>query len=250
MILLIDIGNTRIKWAHFQTKLSNLGSTTYKKENLLQLLNSFWKSFPRPTAVYIANVGSPDLEPTITNWVTQNWQSPTHIIKSSASAGGVTNGYTNPTQLGVDRWLAILAAHHSFTGNVCVFDCGTAMTMDLVNAAGVYQGGLIFPGLSLMQTSLIKNTAACSITESNKLTIENQLVAKDTQNAILLGSLQAALSIIKNQTERFHKEFHLQPTFIITGGDAETLLPHLPPTFKYIPSLVLQGLSLLTKNNK
>jgi type III pantothenate kinase len=250
MILLVDIGNTRIKWAQSEATLSHIGSATYKSEGLLQVLEAAWGAFGAPAAVYIANVGSSAREPSMTSWIEQKWRSPTHFIKSSAYAVGVKNDYKSPTQLGVDRWLAIIAAHHLFADDVCIFDCGTAITMDLVSKSGLYQGGLIFPGMALMQSSLINNTVGCSAEKSGDLIDYTQLVANNTQDGILRGSLHAVISIIKNQAARLQNEFNLNPTFILTGGDAPTLVSHLPRTYHYYPALVLQGLFLLIKNNK
>lgn len=250
MILLVDIGNTRIKWAQFDVELSHHDSTTYQGGHLLSQLDALWGALPVPRAIYIANVGACALDSIISSWVEQKWGCSIHFIKSSVSAAGVTNGYLSPTQLGVDRWLSIIAGHHLFIGDVCIFDCGTAMTMDLINADGLYQGGLIFPGLFLMQKSLLNNTVGCAITPSIDLPIYNQAVAKNTQDGVVLGSIYAALSIIKTQSARLQNEFNLDPTFIITGGDAGTLIPHLPSTYYHYPYLVLQGLSLLIKNNE
>jgi type III pantothenate kinase len=147
MILLVDIGNTRIKWAQFEIELSHLCSHAYKSENLSQQLEAIWGMLTVPEVVYVANVAAPELEAIITSWVKQKWLCQTYFIKSSTFAAGVTNGYTFPAQLGVDRWLAIIAAHHLFPGDVCVFDCGTAMTMDLVNADGFYPGRLNLSGV-------------------------------------------------------------------------------------------------------
>jgi type III pantothenate kinase len=125
------------------------------------------------------------------------------------------------------------------------------MTMDLINADGFYQGGLIFPGLSLLQSSLTSNTKGCpNPSSSHELIVNKQMVAKNTNDGIMLGSLYAAISIIKNQTLRLQQEFNLTPTFLITGGDAPTLIPYLSSIYQYSPMLVLEGLSLLIKNNK
>jgi type III pantothenate kinase len=249
MILLVDAGNTRIKWAQFNGGLTHSGSVAYKNTDLTHLLDTEWGAFMPPTAVYIANVGPEEIEHRLSGWIRQHWQCPIEFIRSSASAAGVTNGYTNPTQLGVDRWLAMIAAHHLIPGDVCVFDCGTAITMDFITVAGRYEGGLIFPGLTLLQASLIANTAGCSMAQQGEFINYNQIVAKNTQDGIQLGSLQAAVSIIEQQAARLLDRFKLKPTFVITGGDAEILLAHLSQQYQYFPQLVLQGLSLLIQNN-
>ncbi len=74
---------------------------------------------------------------------------------------GITNGYNDPSKLGIDRWLAILGAATQFKGqNLCVFNCGTAITMDIVTANGEHQGGLIFPGVQLLHRA-VTNTVGC-----------------------------------------------------------------------------------------
>ncbi len=250
MQLLVDIGNTNIKWAQFVTELGSHKSIGYKNQDIQKLLNQQWGKLEKPAVVYVANVGSSDIGVELSRWVGEKWSCPLHFIKSTASAAGVTNGYDFPEQLGVDRWLAVIAAYNIFKTDVCVFDCGTAITLDLVNAKGLYQGGLIFPGISLLQTSLVVNAAGCIATQSGNLNFNNHIVATNTNDGILLGSINAALSIIQYQRIRLTEEFHLNPTFVITGGDAPLLLLSLPSAYHYLPDLVLQGLSLLVKNNR
>lgn len=250
MLFLVDIGNTRIKSAQFESDyLSNHHSFVYRVDNLSQLLDQAWGAIDVPAAVYLANVGQKEIEVAISNWINQKWGCQIHFIKSIKSAMGVTNGYDFPEKLGVDRWLAIIAAYQIFKTDVCIFDCGTAITMDLVNANGVHQGGLIFPGVSLLQTSLLSNTAGCASAKLNDLNIKNQLVATNTNDGVQLGCVNAVLSILNYQRIRLAEEFDLIPTFVITGGDALFLISALPSGYHHVPDLVLQGVSLIAKNN-
>lgn len=139
MRLLVDIGNTCIKWARLTEGLMHHNSVRYKNQDIKKLLDEHWCVLDAPLEVYVANVGSHEVETALANWVAEKWLCPLHFIKSTASAAGVTNGYDFPERLGVDRWLAVIAAYNIFKTDVCVFDCGTAITLDLVRANGLYQ---------------------------------------------------------------------------------------------------------------
>ena len=94
-------------------------------------------------------------------WVESKWGVPFKTIKAEAQQGALINGYMEPERLGVDRWLAMLAVIEEEQPEVpiCVIDCGSAITIDAVNAKGEHVGGLIVPGISMMRNALVKGTS-------------------------------------------------------------------------------------------
>src|SRR5579872_6093882 len=177
MQLLVDIGNTRIKWALLSEELAPYTSAEYSQKNLDTFFNEIWNALQKPTHVYVASVASQEINHHLEKWVTQNWQIPVKFMQSQATALGVTNGYEHPQELGIDRWLGMLAAYHlTEHQNVCVFDCGSAITADVITASGQHLGGLIFPGVFLLKNSLIKNTEKLAKIDINKSPIKNKLL--------------------------------------------------------------------------
>jgi type III pantothenate kinase len=254
MQLLVDIGNTHIKWAQLiNGELAYYNLSTYKDRNIDLVFDECWGEICAPSAVYVANVGCENLNIELSKWISSNWLCPLHIIQSTTETAGVTNGYDIPAQLGVDRWLAVIAAHHMFKSNksnICIFDCGTAITMDLININGLYLGGLIFPGLSLLRSSLVTNTANCNIGELKNFDINTRMVATNTSDGILLGSLSMVISLIKYQHLRLIDDLGFDPMVIITGGDAPLVVPYLSEVCHHLPHLVLEGISIMLKNNE
>ncbi|MCK5876669.1 MAG: type III pantothenate kinase, partial [Candidatus Marithrix sp.] len=182
------------------------------------------------------NVAGPQIEDIITNWTIKYWLCKPHFVKTNKYECGVKNGYKNPKQLGVDRWLALIGAHGLKTGtNLCILDCGSAITIDILTANGQHLGGVITPGLRMMQTALAQNTY--ELTDCNRTLIKFSL-ANETGDGIILGTSYAVLGLL----EHVMRELDEQPELILTGGDAIAIEPFLSRNYQYIPDLVLQGL--------
>ena len=144
-----------------------------------------------------------------------------------------------PHQLGVDRWLAMLACQQVAPGPCLVIDCGTATTFDQVNADGVHEGGYILPGLDLMQQSIWQGTA---IPKTDLCDLTPHL-AQDTTAAIVQGSHHALASLA-------HHMFSTLPqntTVFIGGGGGQALLPYLSIPYTYKPQMVIDGLVCLAQ---
>ena len=177
----------------------------------------------------------------ITTVANKLWQNITlYHIKTAAEGFGIINGYDNPIKLGVDRWLALIAARAKIKDAVCVVDSGTAITIDILNAQGIHQGGLICPGLTLMQTALNNTTHLPFVEYPSSIT--QPIIAKDTENAIANGTLYAICSLI----ERVVAEQSNITYLILTGGDAITLSQQLRCAFSIEPNLVLEGLAIVS----
>ena len=156
MKLLVDIGNSRVKWA-----FSTVGCFLAQGEALRDdgtALGSLLESRHAPDEIRISNVAGPEVGAGIAASLHEHFRIAPLFASSAATGGGVRNGYIIPGQLGVDRWLAVCAAFARYGAAVCVVDAGTATTIDLVTASGQHQGGLILPGLELMQSALLRRT--------------------------------------------------------------------------------------------
>ena len=158
------------------------------------------------------------------------------LAKVSSTAAGVRCGYADPSSLGVDRWLAVVAAYHLYQTSLLIVDAGSAMTLDLVSEDGRHLGGYILPGLTLMRDALWRGTDRVKVDrEVDECGIDPGM---DTITAVNHGSLLAAIATVEKLANQY------QSKVVVTGGYAKKLLPYLHPNIDYLPDLVLDGLAL------
>ncbi len=238
MILLIDSGNSRLKWAIFRNgKLENCHSLNNQELNIDKLIDA-WKNLPIPKQLAIACVSSRPLLDLVQTVATKLWSSITIIqVKSESHAFGVHNAYLQPEKLGVDRWLALIAVRNHYQKAACIIDCGTAITIDFINADGKHQGGMISPGLSLMKKSLATNTNLIAYNEASY----DIGPANFTEAAIYNGTLSAATGLIEHV---LNKQDPLLAV-ILTGGDASVIAEQLSIKAIINLNLVLHGLAVV-----
>ncbi|MDY6992675.1 MAG: type III pantothenate kinase [Pseudomonadota bacterium] len=247
MKLMIDIGNSCFKWAFCQQDtLMPQQRFSYHHRNLDDLLTQLWATLTPPESIWVANVAGVAIAKQLTQWVNQHWQLTPVFVQTTFQSQGVTNGYHQADQLGVDRWLALLAAYHIEKQRLCVVDCGTAVTLDVVSATGQHQGGLIMPGVALMRHALCQHTQALSSTIEETVSAYQQILAQDTQTGIVLGTLNAVIGLMEQVLETFVAEPN---SLVLTGGSAPGLLPLLNRPYQHIPDLVLRGLMLTAHQN-
>ena len=240
-LLLADCGNSRIKWAMATGQDLQMGLPfSSAPAGLEAALDQAWRGLDPPVAVRVSNVAGPDVAALLENWVFRHWRLPLRFASSRREAGGVLNGYVNPRQLGVDRWLGLLglARHHALPAYVV--DCGTAVTLDLLDGQRRHQGGLILPGLSTMTRSLRSGTHALDL-EPSGLPPEQGL-ARDTATAIRSGCIMAVAGFVERMHGQLRDEYGSEPVCILTGGDAGLLGEYLSIPYRRDEALVLRGL--------
>lgn len=247
MDLLVDIGNTRIKWAlSAEGELTaTQGQQSHHELIPSDLCSEMWGNLDRPGRVMIASVGSSLLCRDVSDWIVKNWGFNPQFVLPVVKGWGVTNGYVSPESLGVDRWLSLVAARKKWNNKaVFIADCGTAVTIDVLGPDGAHRGGLIVPGLSLMRDSLIQRTAgiAMSATDSPR---DHALLAADTRSAVMGGTLYTLVSVLDRTVHDVGVELNQSIFPVITGGDAMELQALLRADFTYVPNLVLEGLAIV-----
>ena len=146
MILQIDIGNSRIKW-RLMNGHKSLVAGTQATATILSGKPLVLESVTSVSEVQIASVANPTMVTSLRHQLAERFSASIKMAQVTAKAGGVTCGYKNPQQLGVDRWLAIVAAYHQLPERLLVVDAGSAITLDLVSPVGQHQGGYIIPCL-------------------------------------------------------------------------------------------------------
>jgi len=230
MRLLLDIGNSRAKWALARgLSLIETGSIDYRGD-------AVWvEQLPRRDidSVWTASVAEASGLAPLHAWAGRVGL-PLEQACTSAQACGLTHGYPQPERHGVDRWLACIAGYHRAVGAVLVADAGTALTLDYVSAAGIHRGGLITPGVGLMRRAIRQDTQVRAAERASK----PDWLATDTDTAVGLGTLHAALGVVEGARR------YLRPDrCLLTGGEAELIASHLDPVWECAPHLVLEGLA-------
>jgi len=245
MNLLIDIGNTRIKWCTDNNGMLNATQAIdYKNNNFIKNLQHSWLQLViRPQVIAISSVSSQQVSLQIIALAKKNWPGIKVLMaKSTLYALSVTNAYSQPEKLGVDRWLGLIALQYYYPGNSCIVDCGTAITIDFLDEKGHHLGGLISPGLQLMKRSLSQETEDLSYIEQN----HSVGLSNATEPAIFSGTLYAAAGLI----EKTIGNICMCNTLVLTGGDAKLLANYINLESIIEPDFVLKGLSLYCEGEK
>ena len=229
MILCLDAGNTRLKFGLFDgAGWRTQGALDHKAfDDLLTKLPE------KPTRIVACNVAGEAVRLRIEALAEQS-ALPLDWLTSSFAACGVSNGYDNPRQLGADRWAALIAARALHEGPCVVVMAGTATTIDALNANGLFRGGLILPGLSLMRAALARNTADLPHAAGHY-----RPHPTNTDDAIVSGAIHATLGAI----ERMRSTLDEDALCLLSGGAAAELAPHFGVPHRLIDNLVLEGLA-------
>jgi type III pantothenate kinase len=240
--LLVDVGNSRIKWVEQHAdQLSDAHGDSYNKSDLAGTLDRLWGGLEKPAQIRISNVAGEIIEKELRQWTQERWSTQPHFARVTQSARGVMNGYADITRLGVDRWLSLIAAWSEYHQAACIVDCGTAVTIDGLNNKGRHLGGLILPGIALMQHSL---RIAPAIPEIKTAAVAGKL-ADNTGDAVAEGCVLAVVSLIDRIVRDMQRGSRKKLICIITGGDAHRVRDLLAGDFVFRPLLVLEGLALL-----
>ncbi|PCJ26440.1 MAG: pantothenate kinase [SAR86 cluster bacterium] len=240
MILELDIGNSRIKWRQISVPDASLiasGNVTDFAELLTQSELS-----QIPHMVRVCSVRAGEINSQLETWVRESFDLNIQTAVVSSICGGVSNQYADPSRLGIDRWLAMLAGFRKAGGACVVIDGGTALTIDVISTAGQHQGGYIVPGLALMQSALESNTRI-SLSQNPLPALES--LGNSTDEAVLNGTLVAVLALIERVSLELTSSQGSQIRVFFTGGDAGLLhaLSKID-SGEVIDSLVFDGLAI------
>ncbi|MGA7950904.1 MAG: type III pantothenate kinase [Thiobacillaceae bacterium] len=236
-VLLVDIGNSRIKWV-----LNFDGHPVAHGTHLLAEAATFSTAIgnlARPERVLACNVAGEQGEEALLSAI-RPWELAPQWVTAATQAYGVSNCYANPEKLGPDRWAALIAAHSMGQGETLVISLGTAMTVDWLRANGEFAGGMIIPGLRLMREALAQGTKGVGYQHGKTSDFAcNTADAVDTGLAFALsGALRQARQTVILATGQ-------APVCLITGGDGAWLASLLDFPAALVPDLVLHGLALI-----
>lgn len=246
MKLLIDIGNTRIKWATLESgELTRAGGFAHENEPGAAAAALVERVAASPDTVLVSNVAGTAFGDAMAVAVRAAWNLDARFAEAQPRSGRVRNAYRDHRALGVDRWLAILAVAARYPAAACIVDAGTAVTIDLVAADGEHLGGYIVPGSGLMRRALTADTGNLGRLTAGEAGDRERSIApgRGTSEAIGNGSLAAICALIERCADRLAED-NSDYIVVITGGDAERIIPHLTVDLEHRPRLVLEGLAV------
>lgn len=230
MILELDIGNSRVKWRTLAA------GAVAARGHCTRGTPDWPATLPQQEVeqVRVANVGGAEAAEQLTCWAQAHWGLTPGYAESLPALAGVTNGYREPARLGVDRWLALLAAWRELRAGSILVSAGTALTVDVLHDNGQHDGGYIVPGLRLMRDALVGGTSGVRLDFAPATTLAP---GHSTTEAVLHGCTAMAVALI----ETARKEAW---PVLLSGGDAAALAPWLAGTVLQRPDLVLDGLAI------
>lgn len=261
MNLLIDFGNTRLKWACYHAgEFQSVGLFVVDALSLVDDLATSWSDLSKPDGIVISSDVDETLTDALNVWTKHTWGVEITIISAEANAFSVNNAYDEPKKLGSDRWATLVAVKNTLNQAAIIVDCGTAITIDAITHDGEHLGGVIIPGINTMHNALIQQTHKLKLVDAD---VDSMVriagLAKSTTDGISNGIYTSVVSCINEMVDQV-KTLSLSDSnsvdsgneiaCIITGGDAEAIQGLLSSSFEYKPNLVLEGLAYMVDNTE
>lgn len=237
-LLLLDVGNSRLKWAAADGAGLGEGGAVEHGGNPAAAVAAV--DMTAADVIWIANVTGASLGDKLAAVLKTRFGVAPRFAKVAAGHAGLTVAYPEPQRLGIDRWLCLLAAWSEAGGPACVASAGTALTFDAVDARGRHLGGVIAPGLLTMQQAVL---GATRFPSGGPVQDYSEGLGTDTDACVRQGALHAGAGLV----DRLRARYGVQAKCLLTGGDAARLLPHLQAGWSVRPNLVMEGLLALAR---
>jgi type III pantothenate kinase len=237
MILLLDAGTTRVKWAWLEyLEIAPAGAVAHDATH-----RSWQREIEAdghtPSRIVVANVAGPAFAAALTLWSRDHFAVEPEFILATEHAHGVTNGYLRPSALGVDRWLGLIAAWRSAPRRpTLIVAGGTALTVDALDGEGRHRGGLILPGVQMLGDARAALEVPAPAVTAGLPPLAG--MPSDPVPFTLAGLAERAC-------REFARQLGAEPRVLLTGGDARHLAPHLTGPVEAASDLVLTGLAIV-----
>ena len=241
MNLVIDAGNSRVKWGWHDGKswssIANVSLIEFAASS--DHVNPFSATHDNPSRIVISNVAGDGAQQLLVNW-TSIFDTEPEWVRGERERCGVRSLYDRPEVLGPDRWAALIAARALEPERAClVVNCGTCTTVDMLNAGGEFTGGLILPGIDLMRFVLHEHTGRLPLQEGSFVK-----TPRNTVDAIETGCRHAQAGAV----ERMHRVLGGDSACLISGGGGPALIEKLALPCRYVENLVLEGLACIGRS--
>lgn len=238
MKLLIDLGNTRLKWAFWRDGRRSMGGVFAHVDTSLEAaLSNSWTALPKPQAILVASVVKNTQEQELIGLLENHFDQAAEFVRSPAHALGIRNAYAEPERLGVDRFLGMAALHAMSPRAQILVSCGTALTLDALTSTGQHLGGLIAPSPALMRKAL--GTATARVGEQVGELVE---IADNTADAVWSGCILSSVALIERFREQLARQVGMPVAVVGDGGGLHEWLA-LMPDVERGRDLVLRGLA-------
>lgn len=246
-ILLIDIGNSSLKWAEYSVHgLSGMSSQRYPENITSAFFKECWKELDKPDEVVASCVANESVWQALAEACDELWSLKVQKVGSLKQGFGLDNAYDNASALGSDRWCAMIGAFQIVDSAFLVISAGSALTFDMVDESGKHMGGYIVPGIGMMRESLGYQTALVKTKSTEN--IPSLSLANSTEQCVEAGIYLSAVKLIEAVYERESKQVKQLKCFL-TGGDAPIIEGLLSFKCVIMPELVLRGLAVIATNN-
>lgn len=242
--LALDVGNTRLKWAHYAAPVVGspvLAHGAVFLENIDKLADEEWCNLPTPSHILGCIVAGDAVKRRVEEQM-EHWDVQPRWVVSSAQEAGVTNGYDHPARLGADRWVAMIGARHRLLGRGIHKPCvvvmvGTAVTVEAIDASGKFLGGIILPGHGIMLRALESGTAGLHVP-----TGEVKDFPTNTSDALTSGGTFAIAGAVQRMVENTTRYCGEAPECIMTGGAGWKMAPSMSVNVELVEGLIFDGL--------
>jgi len=247
--LLVDVGNTRIKWAPLDGgRLGRQRAAVFADWDVAEFARKVFGTGRGVDRVLVSNVAGARIARVLTLAAKHAGVPKPEFVSSRRTAAGVTTAYLEPWRLGVDRFVMAIAAHRLAKGRpICVVGLGTTLTVDLVDAKGCHLGGAIVPGPRLMVDSVLQGTDGIRKRATGGDTGKRSLFSRTTRAAIEEGALYSAAAMVDRAAEEAARLVGKRFLLVLTGGASPDVAPLVRSQHTVVQDLVLQGLAVLAE---
>jgi type III pantothenate kinase len=250
MTVLVDVGNTRIKWATLVDGQLVRGGSAVHRDSPEAAVAAFAAGLPAKVRIIAANVAGEPMAERLRALVAARPESSLELVKTAAEQFGVRCAYADPRRLGVDRWVAVLAAYSAARGAACAISAGTAVTFDAVDVTGAHLGGLIFPSTRLTAAALDRNTHNIGSTAAATAVARGlELLGRNTDASVGHAAWLALSAALDRAVATVERALGAKPVVYLTGGDADALRGWLETRVELRADLVLEGLKLFAEES-
>ena len=241
-MLFIDVGNTALKWRWIDAGVVRQGDTVHNRDwaSLPGLMEVDWQKLGR---IEVASVAGKEADSALAAALRTVSAIVPRFYYSKAADAGVVSAYSEPARLGVDRWLAVIEGWHRY-GSALIVDCGSALTLDAVDQAGMHKGGYIVPGLGMLERSLVQGTGSVRIDVDTFA--DSVAPGKSTSEGVRHGVLRMTVAFITDAVVALREGLPDTAPVLLTGGDAARVARLLAFPAILAPDLVLDGLARVT----
>ena len=242
--LALDVGNTRLKWAQYDTPAPGaqlLAQGAVFLENIDKLAEGDWSAIAAPTKILGCIVAGDAIKRRVMEQL-ELWDVVPNWVISSAQEAGMTNGYEHPARLGADRWVAMIGARHRLLSRGLPKPCivvmvGTAVTVEAIDAEGKFLGGIILPGHGIMLRALESGTAGLHVPTGEVCDFPC-----NTSDALTSGGTFAIAGAVQRMADNLAQRCGQAPICIMTGGAGWKMAPSMSVSVELVESLIFDGL--------